>query len=81
MATLKTGLNADGTLIADSLFDPVTGTGAGQIEFDSSSLPTANIKKHQIEDYIRLRLAPRHGCKRKDRTTQRSSARSRKLSS
>ena len=57
MATLKTGLNADGTLIADSLFDPVTGTGAGQIEFDSSSLPTANIKKHQIEDYIRLRLA------------------------
>jgi hypothetical protein len=56
MATLKTGLNADGTLIADSLYDPVTGTGAGEIAFDSSSLPTSNTKKREIEDYIRLRL-------------------------
>ena len=56
MATQKSGLNADGTLISDNLFDAGTGTGAGQIEFDGSSLPAVNALKKQIEDYTRLKL-------------------------
>ena len=56
MATPKTGLNADGTLVSDSLFNSSTGTGAGQIEFDSSSLDAANVLRKQIEDYARLKL-------------------------
>ena len=56
MATPKSGLNNDGTVVTDSLFDAGTGTGAGQIEFDGSSLPAVNLLKKQIEDYARLKL-------------------------
>ena len=56
MATLKTGLNADGTLVADTLYDPLTGTGAGQIEFDQSGMTTVNSLRAQIETYIRIKL-------------------------
>lgn len=56
MATLKTGLNPDGTLVADSLYDPATGTGAGQIEFDASVLDTVNAQRASIIEYVRLKL-------------------------
>lgn len=57
MATLKTGLTANLALQADTLYDPNTRSGAGQIEFDSSQLVQLQAKRAEITDYIRLRLA------------------------
>jgi hypothetical protein len=51
MATLKTGLNATGALITDNLGGP------GQIAFDPTNLDSLSLKKNEIVDYIRLRLA------------------------
>lgn len=57
MATRKTGLSPTGSLITDNLYDSVTGTGWGQIEYDESQLDPVNQKRTEIVDYIRLRLA------------------------
>ena len=57
MATQKTGLSNEGALITDNLYDPVTGTGAGQIALDESQLAVVESKRAEITDYIRLRLA------------------------
>lgn len=51
MATLKPGLTATGALITDNLGGP------GQIAFDTTNLDSLTIKKNEIVDYIRLRLA------------------------
>ena len=53
MATLKTGLNSTQNLITDSLGGP------GPIAFDAAlaGLSTAEVKRNEIKDYIRLRLA------------------------
>ena len=56
MATQKPGLNPDGTLVTDSLYDPVTNSGAGEIEFDTSDKETVNAVRAEIEQYIRLKL-------------------------
>jgi hypothetical protein len=39
-----------------SLYNPTTGTGAGSIQFDPTSLPTGDSKRAAITDYIRMRL-------------------------
>ena len=56
MATIKPNLSPTLTIQTDSLYNPVTGTGAGPIQFDSSDLPTDISLKNDIIDYIRLRL-------------------------
>lgn len=56
MATLKPDLTANLSLQTDTLHDPVTDSGAGQIAFDSTQLDSANEKRTDIIDYIRLRL-------------------------
>lgn len=49
-------LTARGSLPTKSLFNPVTGTGPGEIAFDGSVLPTTDAKRAEIVDYIRMRL-------------------------
>lgn len=56
MATLKPDLTANLSLQTDTLHDPVTDSGAGQIAFDPTQLDSANEKRTEIVDYIRLRL-------------------------
>lgn len=56
MATLDPNLTANLSLTTDSLYNPVTGTGAGPIAFDSSNLIPENTQRNDIIDYIRLRL-------------------------
>jgi hypothetical protein len=56
MATLKTGLTANLSLTTDSLYNNVTGTGAGPIAFDESNLITVDQKKNEITKFIELRL-------------------------
>lgn len=56
MATLTPNLTSKLSMTTDSLYDPVTGTGPGQIEFDPSVLTAENALKTDIIDYIRLRL-------------------------
>lgn len=51
MATLKPGLSPTGALITDNLGGP------GQIAFDPTPLDSLSLKKNEIVDYIRLRLA------------------------
>lgn len=46
-----------GSLPTTSLFDPTKGTGAGPIEYDPTVLPTPDLKRAEITDYIRMRLA------------------------
>jgi hypothetical protein len=50
MATLKPGLTSTGSLVTDSLGGP------GVIAFDESAIIANNVKRKEIEDYIRLRL-------------------------
>lgn len=54
---IQGNLNVWGSLPTTSLYDPVTGTGAGPIEYDPSVLPTSDLKRTEIVDYIRMRLA------------------------
>lgn len=52
-------LTAKGSLTTESLFNPATGTGAGQIAFDANlqaQLTTVQSIQNDIVDYIRLRL-------------------------
>jgi len=49
-------LTAFGSLPVKSLYNPVTGTGPGPIQFDPSVLPTPDYKRAEITDYIRMRL-------------------------
>lgn len=56
MATITPGLNANNSITTDSLYNPVTGTGSGPINFDSSTLPSTDSKINDIIQYIRLRL-------------------------
>lgn len=53
---LQPGLTNNLSLQAESLYNPSTGSGAGPIQFDSSDLITADAKRNDIIDYIRLRL-------------------------
>ena len=54
--TQEANLTAKGSLIAGSLYDPVTGTGHGKIAYNDSQLTADNLKRTEITDYIRLRL-------------------------
>ena len=57
MATAEGNLTSRGSLVTDSLFDPVTGSSNGQrIEFDQSQLIQMDQMKKDIIDYIRFRL-------------------------
>ncbi len=56
MATATTGLTPNLSLTTDSLYNPVTGTGAGHIAFDASLLLPEAQQRNDIVDYIRLRL-------------------------
>jgi hypothetical protein len=58
MATKDTSIyDAKGNLTTDNLYDPLTGTGNGHIAYDPTDLDTANAKRAEITDYIRMRLA------------------------
>ena len=56
MATATTGLTPNLSLTTDSLYNPVTGTGAGHIAYDPTLLTAENQLRNDIVDYIRLRL-------------------------
>jgi hypothetical protein len=49
-------LTAFGSLPTKSLYNPVTGTGPGDIAFDGSVITTSDAKRAEITDYIRMRL-------------------------
>lgn len=67
MATADTtNFYANGVMVTDSLFNPVTGTGTGHIAYDPTQelgttaapeLENVLAKRKEITDYIRLRLA------------------------
>lgn len=58
MATKDTSIyDANGNLITDSLFDPNTGTGMGHIAYDANEYTSADAKRTEVTDYIRMRLA------------------------
>jgi hypothetical protein len=67
MATADTtNFYANGVMVTDSLWNPATGTGVGHIAYDPNEdlggisapeLETVNLKRTEITDYIRLRLA------------------------
>jgi hypothetical protein len=61
-----TNFYANGVMITDSLYNPATGTGSGHVAYDPNEdlgstaapeLATDNVKRTEIIDYIRLRLA------------------------
>lgn len=54
-----TNFYANGVIKTDSLYNPATGTGTGQIAYDpdADGLIAVNAKRTEITDYIRLRLA------------------------
>jgi len=49
-------LTVFGSVKTATLYNPNTGTGAGSIQFDPSTLPTSDQKRAEITDYIRMRL-------------------------
>lgn len=58
MATKDTSIyDAKGNLLTDTLFDANTGTGSGHIAYDSATYDSSNLKRAEITDYIRFRLA------------------------
>jgi hypothetical protein len=67
MATADTtNFYANGVMVTDSLWNPATGTGVGHIAYDPNEdlggisapeLESVNLKRKEITDYIRLRLA------------------------
>lgn len=58
MATKDTSIyDANNNLITDSLYDSNTGTGTGHIAYDSADFDSADAKRSEIIDYIRMRLA------------------------
>lgn len=54
---IQANLTARGSLPTKSLYNPITGTGPGPIQFDGSVIPTSDLKRAEITDYIRMRLA------------------------
>jgi hypothetical protein len=57
MAIQNTTLyDAKGNLPTDNLFQANTGTGSGHIQYDSADYDSANAKRAEITDYIRMRL-------------------------
>ena len=61
-----TNFYANGVMITDSLYNPAAGTGSGHVAYDPNEdlgstaapeLATDNVKRKEIIDYIRLRLA------------------------
>ena len=57
MATQDTSIyDARGNLLTDNLFQANTGTGSGHIAYDSTEFDSANKKRAEITDYIRMRL-------------------------
>ena len=64
---LSPNFYANGTMATDSLFDPATGTGSGNIKYDpdgnygdltiSPEQETVQLRRGEVTDYIRLRLA------------------------
>ena len=58
MATQNTtNYDANGNLITDSLYDPTTGSGPGHIAYNETDYTSANTKRAEITDHIRMRLA------------------------
>lgn len=58
MATKDTSIyDANGNLITDNLYNPNTGTGMGHIAYDPAEFDSADAKRTEITDYIRMRLA------------------------
>ena len=49
-------LNAFNSIPTKSLYNPDTGTGSGPIQFDPTTLPTSDLKRSEITDYVRMRL-------------------------
>jgi len=49
-------LTVFGSMPTASLYDPNTGTGPGPIQFDPTTLPTPDLQRAAITDYIRMRL-------------------------
>lgn len=56
MATPVGNLTANLSITTDSLYDPLTGTGAGQIAFDPVPLSATPEQTNDVIDYIRYRL-------------------------
>lgn len=54
---IQGNLSVTGSLPTKSLYDPTTGTGPGPIAYDGSVLSTSDLKRAEITDYIRMRLA------------------------
>jgi hypothetical protein len=54
--TEESNLTNRGSLPTSTLFNSVTGTGAGSIAYDDTLYPTSNSKRAEITDYIRMRL-------------------------
>jgi hypothetical protein len=50
-------LSVFGSLPTQSLYNPNTGTGAGPIAFDPTAVPSSDLQRANIIDYIRMRLA------------------------
>lgn len=58
MATKDTSIyDAKGNLITDNLYDTNTGTGIGHIAYDPADFDSADSKRTEIIDYVRMRLA------------------------
>ena len=59
ISSTSSTLTANLSLVTDSLYNPVTGTGAGHIAFDANlqaQLTTVQSLQNDIIDYVRLRL-------------------------
>jgi len=54
--TPEAGFDAHNNIQAASLFNPATGSGAGQIAFDGSVLTSSDAQRAAITDYVRMRL-------------------------
>ena len=53
---IDSNLNAFNSIPTKSLFNANTGTGSGSIQFDTNTLPTSDLKRSEITDYVRMRL-------------------------
>ena len=49
-------LTVRGSLPTKSLFDANIGTGPGPIQFDGTVLPSSDLRRTEIVDYVRMRL-------------------------
>lgn len=54
---IQGNLSVTGNLPTKSLYNPTEGTGPGPIQFDGTVLPTSDLRRAEITDYVRMRLA------------------------